>query len=166
MLHCTTAHEIWTTLQQIFYAQTMAQLIKYKTKLQTMRKREASLREQFVNIQQCVDALASIGKIVPSDDHIMHILVELGSEYDSMICVISAKTNNIILCKKLLLSFLLKIEQSKLIMLQMVINPQPILLLIPTSRNQSYQYFKIIFVLILVGLDFILKIIPTFFVGS
>lgn len=46
--------------------------MKFKTKLQTMKKEGSSLREYFANFKQCIDALAlaSFGKIVPLDDHI------------------------------------------------------------------------------------------------
>lgn len=53
------------------------------------------MREYFANIQQCVDALAPISKIVPSDDHIMHIFVGLGSKYESMISVIIVRMDSI-----------------------------------------------------------------------
>ena len=47
-----------------------------------------------MKIQQCIDALASVGKPISQDDHILYILAGLGSEYESMIFVISARTDS------------------------------------------------------------------------
>lgn len=48
------------------------------------------LKEYFMKI---LNALALVGKPVSKDDHILYILVGLGSEYECMIYVISARTD-------------------------------------------------------------------------
>lgn len=47
-----------------------------------------------MKIQRCIDALVSVGKPVSQDDHILHILAGLSSEYESMIFVISTRTDS------------------------------------------------------------------------
>lgn len=47
-----------------------------------------------MKIQQCVNALALVGMPMSKDDHILYILVGLDSEYESMISVISARTDS------------------------------------------------------------------------
>lgn len=69
--------------------------MKLKNKLQTMRKGGLSLREYCADTLQCVDALALIGKVIPPNDHIIHILAGLGPEYESMIYVITARTDTL-----------------------------------------------------------------------
>lgn len=46
--------------------------------------------EYFMKIQQYINALASVGKPISHDDHIIYILSSLGPEYGSMIFVIYA----------------------------------------------------------------------------
>lgn len=53
------------------------------------------LKEYFMKIQQCVDALASVGKSISQDDHILYILSGLGSEFESMISVITTRTDSL-----------------------------------------------------------------------
>ncbi|KAA0053143.1 keratin, type II cytoskeletal 1-like [Cucumis melo var. makuwa] len=94
MVHCKSAKEIWGTLQGIFSSRYLAQAMQFKNKLHNIKKGSMSLKEYFLKIQQCVDALASINKPVSSDDHILYILVGLGYDYQSMISIISARTDS------------------------------------------------------------------------
>ncbi|TYK10642.1 Retrovirus-related Pol polyprotein from transposon TNT 1-94 [Cucumis melo var. makuwa] len=94
MLHCKSAKEIWETLQGIFSSRYLAQAMQFKNKLHNIKKGSMPLKEYFLKILQCVDALASINKPVSSDDHILYILAGLGSDYQSMISVISARTDS------------------------------------------------------------------------
>lgn len=94
MLHCTAVKQIWDCLHQIFTTRNLAQMMKIKTKLQTIQKGGMPLKEYFSKIQQYVDALAVVGKPVEVDDHILFILSGLGSEYESMVSIISAKAGS------------------------------------------------------------------------
>lgn len=84
--------EIWTCLTQIFTTRNLAQMMKIKTKLQTIQKGGMSLKEYFSKIQQYVDALAVVDKPTSVEDHILYILSGLGSDFESMVSVISDKT--------------------------------------------------------------------------
>lgn len=59
-----------------------------------MKKDVMPLKEYSMKIQQCVNALALVGMPMSKDDHILYILVGLDSEYESMISVISARTDS------------------------------------------------------------------------
>ncbi|KAA0066107.1 Retrovirus-related Pol polyprotein from transposon TNT 1-94 [Cucumis melo var. makuwa] len=85
MLNCNSTKDIWANLHGIYFARCLAQAMQLKSKLQNIKKRVVPLKEYFMKIQQCVDALASVGKPTPSDDHILYILAGLGPEYESMI---------------------------------------------------------------------------------
>ncbi|KAA0046195.1 putative Ty1-copia-like retrotransposon [Cucumis melo var. makuwa] len=94
MLHFTSAKQIWKTLQGIYSSRYLAKAMQFKNKLHNMKKGAMSLKEYFLKIQQCVDALASINKPISTDDHILYILAGLGNEYQSIISIISARTDS------------------------------------------------------------------------
>lgn len=62
-----------------------------KTKLETTKKGNLSLKDNFLKIKNLVDSLAATGKKISQDDHVLHILKGLGSEYDSTVNVITEK---------------------------------------------------------------------------
>lgn len=62
LINCSSTKDIWSTLQNIFAAQSIAQTKQYKNRLQNIKKGLMPLKEYFMKIQQCVDALASVGK--------------------------------------------------------------------------------------------------------
>lgn len=84
MIHCATTKEIWACLHQIFTTRNLAQMMKIKTKLQTIKKGGMSSKEYFSKIQQYVDAL-SVSKLLEVKDHISFILSGLESEYESKV---------------------------------------------------------------------------------
>lgn len=68
--------------------------MQIKNKVHNLKKGGKTLKEYFKKIQHCVDSLASINKPISTYDHILYILVGLGSEFQSMIFVISTRTNS------------------------------------------------------------------------
>lgn len=52
-----------------------------------------SLNDYFAQIKKCIDALATVGKRVDTEDHIMYILNGLRSEYESMISSLTTSTD-------------------------------------------------------------------------
>ena len=76
------------------------------------------LKEYFLKIQQCVNALALVSKL--PNDYILHILAGLGPAYESMISIISTRTNSLfiqditslLLTKKLCIKCTISVECS------------------------------------------------------
>ncbi|XP_022158089.1 uncharacterized protein LOC111024658 [Momordica charantia] len=91
LLHCSTAKEIWVSLQQMFATQNLTKVMQLKTQLQNLRKGGLSLKEYIRQIKNLVDSLKAAGKSMNTEDHIMHILSGLGSEYESTVSVITVK---------------------------------------------------------------------------
>lgn len=56
------------------------------------RKGNLYLKEYIWQIKNLVDPLKSAGHMITVDDHILHILAGFGSEYESMISVITTKS--------------------------------------------------------------------------
>lgn len=61
-------------------------------KLHTLQKGNSSLKDYFSPVKKCIDALAAAGKPMSIEDHIVYLLFGLGSEFESMISVITAKS--------------------------------------------------------------------------
>lgn len=57
----------------------------------TLKKGNLSLKDYFVKVKNLVDSLAAAGKKISQDDHVIHILKGLGSEYDPTVSVITEK---------------------------------------------------------------------------
>lgn len=94
MIYCTTAHEIWYTLHQIFLACSLAKVMKYKAKLHNLKKGGMSPKDYFSKVKQRIDALASAGKFIYDEDHVLPIIEGLGNAYESIIAVISATSSS------------------------------------------------------------------------
>ncbi|MDV3194097.1 MAG: hypothetical protein Q8835_03595, partial [Sweet potato little leaf phytoplasma] len=94
VIHCKSAKEIWKCLLQIFNSRNRAQIMRMKTKLQTLQKGSMSLNEYFSQIKKCIDALSAVGKEVDTEDHIMYILTGLGPEYESMVSALTTSTED------------------------------------------------------------------------
>lgn len=71
-----------------------------------------SLKEYFSTIQQCIDAFTSVGKIIPTEDNVLYLLVGLGDEYESIVTVISSQfgLQSIAEVQALLLSHEIRLE--------------------------------------------------------
>ncbi|XP_022156747.1 uncharacterized protein LOC111023586 [Momordica charantia] len=91
MLDCRMVKEIWTLLECTFASRNLARVMQLKSKLENMKKGSMNLKNYFLKIKNLVDSLATAGKRLPTDDHIMHILARLGPEFDSIVSVISTR---------------------------------------------------------------------------
>ncbi|XP_050946258.1 uncharacterized protein LOC103502987 isoform X4 [Cucumis melo] len=67
MLNCNSTKDIWANLHGIYFARCLAQAMQLKSKLQNIKKRVVPLKEYFMKIQQCVDALASVAMVASHD---------------------------------------------------------------------------------------------------
>lgn len=52
--------------------------------------KKGNLKEYFQKVKNLIDSLSAAGKKVSREDHIMHILAGLGTDFDSTVSVISA----------------------------------------------------------------------------
>lgn len=92
MLECETAKEVWIILDNIFSSRNLARVMQLKSKLENMKKVNLTLKEYFLKVKNIVDSLNAAGKKIPKEDHVMHLLAGLGTEFDSTVSVIAART--------------------------------------------------------------------------
>lgn len=94
VIHCKSSREIWKCLLQVFNSRNKAQIMRMKTRLQTIQKGGMTLNKYFSQIKKCIDALAAIGKVIDEEDHVMYIRGGLGPDYESMVSAITATTED------------------------------------------------------------------------
>ncbi|XP_022136883.1 dr1-associated corepressor homolog isoform X2 [Momordica charantia] len=92
MIHCNTAREVWQILENLYTSRNLARVMQLKSKLENIKKGNLPLKDYFQKVKALVDSLAAAGKKVTVEDHIMHILTGLRSEFESTVSVISART--------------------------------------------------------------------------
>lgn len=90
MLECETAIEVWTILNNLFSSRNLARVIELKSKLENLKKGNLSLKDYFLKVKNLTNALATAGKQISKEDHIMHLLAGLGVDFDATVSVISA----------------------------------------------------------------------------
>lgn len=89
LLDCKTSREVWLNLSTRFSSKHVARVLDLKTKLGMTKKGNLGLQEYFTKIKNLVDALATAGKHISHDDHVLYILGGLGPEYDPTVFVLT-----------------------------------------------------------------------------
>lgn len=93
MTECTTAREVWVILENLFVSRNLAKVMELKSKLENLKKGNLTLKDYFAKIKNLIDSLTAAGRKISKEDHILHILGGLGTDFDSTVSVISAKTS-------------------------------------------------------------------------
>ena len=90
---CATSFQIWEKIQVFFATQTRAKVDKFETQLKNAQKGSLSMNDYFLRIKNIVDSLLSVGYSISSSDHIEAIFEGLPSEYDTLITVVTTRTD-------------------------------------------------------------------------
>uniref|UniRef100_A0A803NMJ5 RING-type E3 ubiquitin transferase n=1 Tax=Cannabis sativa TaxID=3483 RepID=A0A803NMJ5_CANSA len=85
MVGCNSTRQIWKALEQHFTQKVSSKILKFKTKLQKLKKGTLSLNDYLLKVKQHVDLLASVGEVLSDRDHIAAIFKGMPSEYDTFI---------------------------------------------------------------------------------
>ncbi|KAI9185666.1 hypothetical protein LWI28_009391 [Acer negundo] len=89
LVGCSTASEVWSTVERIFSSHSGANLMQLKLQLQTLKKGGMTMTEYLTKKKSIFDTLAHIGYLIPEEDRIMYVLSGLGSEYDPFVIPIT-----------------------------------------------------------------------------
>ncbi|CAM8906934.1 unnamed protein product [Rhodiola kirilowii] len=81
IVRASTTSEAWTILEQMFYAQTRANLMHLKHQLHTFQKGSLSILEYVEKKRSFSDSLAECSYIVPDDEFVECILHGLDASY-------------------------------------------------------------------------------------
>uniref|UniRef100_A0A803QAS1 Retrotransposon Copia-like N-terminal domain-containing protein n=1 Tax=Cannabis sativa TaxID=3483 RepID=A0A803QAS1_CANSA len=85
MVEYNTIRKMWNAIEMHFTLQVSSKILKFRTKLQKIRKGSMSLNEYLLRIKQHVDLFASVGDVLSDRDHIAAIFKGLPTEYDAFI---------------------------------------------------------------------------------
>ncbi|KAL5829699.1 hypothetical protein ACOSQ3_019167 [Xanthoceras sorbifolium] len=75
---CQTTCETWKSIEQLFSAQSKANVMQLKLQLQTLKKAGLSMTEYLKKKKSIMDVLAFAGHPLTNDDKLMQILGGLG----------------------------------------------------------------------------------------
>ncbi|KAA8519085.1 hypothetical protein F0562_013341 [Nyssa sinensis] len=87
----TTSCAIWLALESCFASQSHAKVVQVCSELSTAHKGSSTATEYFMSIKKLTDELAIAGQAMSIDDIITYVLVGLGSEYDSLVTMVSSR---------------------------------------------------------------------------
>lgn len=84
MVGCDTAYQVWDRIERLFFSQSQARTMQYKLQLQTIKKGGLTMAEYVLQIKSIIDVIAFTSHII-SEDLILHILSDIGVEYDAFV---------------------------------------------------------------------------------
>ena len=105
--------EIWNTLNQIYFASSMTQVTKLRTKLQTLRKYGLSIGEYIQQLKSICNSLATIRKPIYEKDHLIYLFNGLDHENNPFVTSIQNRSDQPTIEKihSLLFSYDFRLEQ-------------------------------------------------------
>lgn len=86
-----TAAEVWTSFSLAYWSPSRAGVLQLRLQLQTLKKGGSSINEFFQRAKSLADCLATISNPVSSNDHLLYVLANLGSEYEAFITAITTR---------------------------------------------------------------------------
>ena len=88
---CTTSMEAWTTLKNLFSAQSKARSMQVHFQLNTLKKGNSSIADYYQKFQALTDTLSSIGQPLTDVQMQAFLLGGLGYEYDPFVTSITTR---------------------------------------------------------------------------
>jgi hypothetical protein len=88
---CTTYMEAWTTLKNLFSAQSKARSMQVHFQLNTLKKGNSSIADYYHKFQALTDTLSSIGQPLTDVQMQTFLLRDLGSEYDPFVTFVTTQ---------------------------------------------------------------------------
>lgn len=99
VVFCSTTAELWSDLVQTFLSSSCASRLELHRSLQTTTKGSSSCIDFFKKMKSTADELAFIGSPFSDEDMILYILGGLGSEFNAIVNMITARQGAIPLLK-------------------------------------------------------------------
>jgi hypothetical protein len=92
---CTTARELWVTLDTLFTSKVRARTMHIHYQLATLRKGNMSITEYFEKFTGLADILAAVEQPLNDFDHVSFLLAGLNSDYDSFVTSVTTRVDPI-----------------------------------------------------------------------
>lgn len=91
VLSCTTSHEIWTTLNNLFAAQSSSHILQMKYQLITMKKGSDSITKYFHKATSMAITLGAARQPFSSSEFTIYLLASLGLDYESLVTSLTTR---------------------------------------------------------------------------
>jgi hypothetical protein len=92
---CTTSHEVWKEINNMYASQSRARVMHLRGKLATTRKKDMTAAAYFAKMKGYADEMAAAGKRLEDDDVVSYILTGLDSDYNALVETVSSRTEPI-----------------------------------------------------------------------
>ncbi|KAF5458441.1 hypothetical protein F2P56_022468 [Juglans regia] len=91
VVDCATSHEIWTTLTNLYSAQSTAHLMQTRYQLATLKKGSDTISAYFHKAKALASSLSSAGHPLSSHEFIIYLLTGLEADYESVVSSITTR---------------------------------------------------------------------------
>lgn len=93
VVRCSSAREVWLTLERLFLSQSKARTMQLRMALQMTRKGSLSIEKYFLKMRGIADQLSAVGQVVTDKDLQMYILAGFGVEYEALMVNFMQRTD-------------------------------------------------------------------------
>ncbi|VFQ98727.1 unnamed protein product [Cuscuta campestris] len=90
---CETACEAWTNLHAAFANSSRSHIVSFKSQLGKNPKGDRSMSDYLFDMQSIANELALVQSPVSEEDLVVHVLNQVGDEYDSITSVARVRAN-------------------------------------------------------------------------
>lgn len=87
------AQEVWSTLQDLFAAQSTTHVMQTQFQLATLKKGAQSITIYFYKAKRLANALSAAGKVLSNSKFSVYLLVGLGIDYESLVTSLTTRPN-------------------------------------------------------------------------
>ncbi|KAL5753576.1 hypothetical protein ACOSP7_021796 [Xanthoceras sorbifolium] len=108
---CTTAYEVWSTLEKLYSQQSKSRILQLRSQLQTTKKGAMNMNDYIIKMKGISDCLATAGQVMTEQDLVLSVLSGLGVEYDPVVIYLTARQDLITLSEA---QFLLLTQEQRL----------------------------------------------------
>ncbi|KAL5767184.1 hypothetical protein ACOSQ2_013967 [Xanthoceras sorbifolium] len=109
--NCTTAFEVWSTLEKLYSQQSKSRILQLRSQLQTTKKGSMNMNDYILKMKGISDSLAAAGQVMTEQDLVLSVLSGLGVEYDLVVIYLTARQDLITLSEA---QFLLLTQEQRL----------------------------------------------------
>ncbi|KAL5831794.1 hypothetical protein ACOSQ4_017148 [Xanthoceras sorbifolium] len=92
---CTTAHEVWTTLEKLYSQQSKSRILQLRSQLQTTKKGAMNMTDYIIKMKGISDCLTAAGQFMTKQDLVLSILSGLRVEYDLVVIYLTVRQDQI-----------------------------------------------------------------------
>lgn len=92
---CTSASEIWCTLECEFQSESKAKMMHLRSLLQSTTKENCCVSEYVLKMKEIANQLSASGQVVTDEELLSYILDGLGSEFDAAVFSLLSRIDSI-----------------------------------------------------------------------